>query len=168
MANPQYITGYTTEKIDRNTKLQFHKINMRDTKPSGILLSFSIKEKNEKNEKPFNCKYIDYKDFIEQKYGNFTDHVLMMENGYDFGKLLANVYNDDISYLNSNLKKQFGGLGNKDEEDEEWDRGSFVIWNYDCIVNKVQENVRGGKSQGNLHTILQGQQQNQEQKILNK
>lgn len=177
---PRYITGYTTEKIDKNKELKLQTGRIKNTKPSGNLLSFSIKKKKEEDEKPFKCKYIDYKDFIKKKSGNFTDHVLMMEDGYDFDRLLAKVYNEDTLYLYSysKLKERFGGLGNWDEYDEEWDGGSFVIWNYNCIaddeqdkgkqnqdeqpLNGVQENLRGGKSQGNLHTIPQGQQQNQQ------
>ena len=187
MEKPKHITGYTTEKINRDTELYPTKGRLK-TKPSGNLLSFSIEKKN-KDEKPFKCKYIDYKDFIKQKYGNFTDHVLMMEDGDDFDRLLAKVYNGDIlysySYSYSKLKERFGGLGNRDEYDEDWDGGSFVIWNYNCIeedeqdkgkqnqqqenqkqqpLNEVKENLRGGKSQGNSHTILQGQQQNQQPK----
>ena len=45
MEKPRYITGYTTEEINRNTKLKLQKITMRDTKASGILLSFSLKKK---------------------------------------------------------------------------------------------------------------------------
>ena len=177
MEKPEYITGYTTEKIDRNKELKLQRGTIKNTKPSGNLLSFSIEKKNEEDEKPFKCKYIDYKEFIKKKSGNYTDHVLMMDDGYDFDRLLAKVYNDDILYLNSKLEERFGGLGNWDEYDEEWDGGSFVIWNYNCIVddeqdkgkqnqqqnrkqqplNEVQENLRGGKSQGNLHNQQQEQ-----------
>ena len=103
----------------------------------------------------------------------------MMNDINDFDGLLANVYYDNILILNSEIGKQFGGLGNRDEDDTNWDGGSFVVWNYNCIVddeqdkgkqnrkqplNEVQENLRGGKGPGNLHTILQGQQQNQQPK----
>ena len=179
MENPGYITGYTTEEINRDTELHPTKGNLQ-TKPSGNLLSFSLKEKNEKDEKLFKCKYIDYKDLLKNRNRNFKDRVLMMNDIDDFHGLLANVYYDNILILNSEIGKQFGGLGNRDEDDTNWKNGSFVIWNYNCIVddeqdkgkqnqdeqrlNEVQENLRSGKGPGNLHTILQGQQQNQQPK----
>lgn len=157
MEKPRYITGYTTEEINRDTELNLLKITMRDTKASGILLSFSLKKKNEKDEKSFKCKYIDYKDLLKNRNRNFKDRVLMMNDIDDFHGLLANVYYDNILILNSEIGKQFGGLGNRDEDDTNWENGSFVIWNYDCIVDDEQDKGKQNQQQNQ-------QPKNQEQK----
>tara|TARA_E500000178_G_scaffold346114_1_gene397227 strand:+ start:784 stop:1899 length:1116 start_codon:yes stop_codon:yes gene_type:complete len=137
------------------------------------------------------CKYIDYENLKKNKNGIFKDHVLMMKNTEELNDFMktfpdysytSTIYSGRKLINYTKLKNEFGGIGCRDYI-ESWSIASFAIWNYDCIVddeqdkgkqnqqqqnrkqqplNEVQENLRGDKGQGNLHTILQGQQQNQQ------